>query len=120
MREENNDVSVIDCFGSEQNDSATPTREFTLQRFSLTIASHADVMSLIALNAFTHVVTALGEVRTARAERRDRTSLWPLDEGNSSESNAVISGHMRELMTFAQRVAHTTVNVLITGESGTG
>jgi DNA-binding NtrC family response regulator len=33
---------------------------------------------------------------------------------------SIISGHMREVMEFARRVAKTTVTVLITGESGTG
>ncbi len=53
-------------------------------------------------------------------ERSDRASTWPKDDVTSLNTNAVIAGQMREQMAYAERVARTTVTVLITGESGTG
>ena len=53
-------------------------------------------------------------LRIAKAEHDERSTLWP-EEGPIEGNRSVISGHMRELMTYARRIAKTKVNVLITG-----
>src|SRR5439155_4640667 len=79
-----------------------------------------DVESAATLNAITILLATVHDLQRARAEREERLTLWPIDDVQTEDGRAVVSGHMREVMTFARRIATTTVSVLITGESGTG
>lgn len=66
------------------------------------------------------LVESARQLDRANAEREERLTLWPQEEETIDEGDGVILGQMRELMTFAKRVAKTNISVLITGESGTG
>ncbi|PYR54831.1 MAG: hypothetical protein DMF91_25835, partial [Acidobacteria bacterium] len=79
-----------------------------------------DVESAATLNAITILLATVHDRERARAEREERLTLWPIEDVQTDDGRAVVSGHMREVMTFARRIATTTVSVLITGESGTG
>jgi transcriptional regulator with PAS, ATPase and Fis domain len=79
-----------------------------------------DVESAATLNAITILLATVHDLERARAEREERLTLWPIEDVQTEDGRAVVSGHMREVMSFARRIATTTVSVLITGESGTG
>jgi DNA-binding NtrC family response regulator/tetratricopeptide (TPR) repeat protein len=79
-----------------------------------------DIESTATLNAVILLLATLHDLECARAEREERATLWPIDELPTGNNGAIASGHMREMMTFARKIANTNVMVLITGESGTG
>jgi transcriptional regulator with PAS, ATPase and Fis domain len=76
--------------------------------------------SAAVFNAARFLVESLREVEQARVDREERATLWPIEELPLTGERSVISGHLRELMMLARRIARTNVTVLITGESGTG
>ena len=108
---------------------AASTDEGTQRRLSIGLARdraidivvtpRPDIESLATLNAVALMLRAIHDLERARAEREERMSLWPPDE-DAVETGAVARGQMRDLMSYAKRVATTNVSVLITGESGTG
>jgi DNA-binding NtrC family response regulator len=79
-----------------------------------------DIESQATVNSVRLLLTTLQDLERARAEREERLSLWPADDDPAAPGAAVVSGHMRDLMANATRIAHMNVSVLITGESGTG
>jgi len=79
-----------------------------------------DIESIATINAVALLLSTVHEIERARAEREQRLTLWPIDDIPLEDGQAVVGGRMRELMTYAKRIATTNVGVLITGESGTG
>jgi transcriptional regulator with PAS, ATPase and Fis domain len=79
-----------------------------------------DIESIATVNAIALLLSTLRDLGRGLAEREQRLTLWPIEDTSLGDSQAVVNGHMRELMTFAKRVAITNVSVLLTGESGTG
>jgi DNA-binding NtrC family response regulator/tetratricopeptide (TPR) repeat protein len=79
-----------------------------------------DIESMATLNAVMLLLATVHDLERARAEREERLTLWPIEDVPTEGGQAVVSGQMRELMTFARRIATTNVSVLVTGESGTG
>jgi DNA-binding NtrC family response regulator len=63
--------------------------------------------------------TAL-ELERHRESERQRAALWPEHTAESATGIVSESDAMREALTIVNRVADTTVPVLITGETGTG
>jgi len=83
--------------------------------------SKPDIESVATLNAVTLLLSTIHDLECARAEREERLTLWPIEDVPlDGVGQAVVAGQMRELMSFARRIANTNVSVLITGESGTG
>ena len=80
----------------------------------------SDVESTATLNAITLLLNTLHDLERAHADREERATLWPIDDLPAENGDAVLTGHMRELVGLARRIGPTNVTVLITGESGTG
>jgi DNA-binding NtrC family response regulator len=80
----------------------------------------ADLESTAALNAIMLILSVTHELRQTEAERDRLRTLWPADEIQADEAQAVSTGRFADVMSFARRVAGTNVSVLVTGESGTG
>ncbi|MES1255535.1 MAG: sigma-54 dependent transcriptional regulator [Acidobacteriota bacterium] len=87
---------------------------------SLVLTPKDDLESIATVNAIGLIVATLRDLECARAEREERATLWPIDELPADGDGAVTVGHMREVITFAKKIAHANIGVLITGESGTG
>ena len=79
-----------------------------------------DAEAAACVNAAAILLSAVKELERGRAEREERLTLWPIDDATPEPGDAVVTGHLRDLMTVARRIARTSVSVLITGESGTG
>ena len=76
-----------------------------------------DIESQATVNSVRLLLATLQDLERARAEREERLSLWPADDDPAAPGHAVVSGHMRDLMANATRVAHMNVSVFITGGS---
>jgi hydrogenase-4 transcriptional activator len=79
-----------------------------------------DVESVATVNALALLLSSIHELERARLEREERATLWPAEELPLNGQRWVVTGNMREQMDLARRVASTNVNILITGQSGTG
>jgi len=90
------------------------------QKLEVSLVGRNDVESIATLNAVGSFIEGLNELNASRAERDRRKTLWPAEELAFDERNPVVTGHMREAMAYARRVARANITVLITGESGTG
>jgi DNA-binding NtrC family response regulator len=66
------------------------------------------------------LVSAIQHLESARAEREQRLTLWPIEDVDVLNDHAVVNGTMRDLMITIKRVATINIGVLLTGESGTG
>src|SRR4029079_10521980 len=84
------------------------------------VAPLPDIESQATLNAVTILLGTVHDLERAQAEREERLTLWPIDEPSFEGDDSVIAGRMREMMSFARKIARTNVTVLLTGESGTG
>jgi transcriptional regulator with PAS, ATPase and Fis domain len=110
-------------FGTIEPDAKTRTLTLGTARnrtVEVRIAPLTDIESQATVNAVTILLGTIHDLERAQAEREERLTLWPIDELPYEGDDSVIAGRMRELMSFARKVARTNVTVLLTGESGTG
>jgi DNA-binding NtrC family response regulator len=123
-RAEDGASKVLASFGTIGDLSTTRTLALGSSRsrsIEVLVAPLADLESLATLNALSLLLGTIRDLERAHVEREERLTLWPLDEPPAEgHDDAVVTGTMKELMSFVRKVASTTVSVLLTGESGTG
>ncbi len=123
-RADDGSVETLTSYGPNKgSDSSERVFEVGVARNrTIAVIAHprSDVESIATLNAVALLLGTIRDLERANAEREERLTLWPLEDDPIENENAILKGHMRELMTFARRVAKTNIGVLLTGESGTG
>ncbi|HEY7287365.1 MAG TPA: sigma 54-interacting transcriptional regulator [Vicinamibacterales bacterium] len=72
------------------------------------------------VNIATELVSRTKELQSAREDGRERASIWPTEPNSPSIDGVILTGQMRDVISYAQRIARSPINVLIIGESGTG
>jgi DNA-binding NtrC family response regulator len=126
LRNDDGDEHVFAAVQREDSvEVSLAEHRFTLGRegdrsIELVLRPRAEVHACATVSAITRVLAVVAELDRARTDREERATIWPADDDLQIDGHAIISGHMRETMVLAQKVARTTVNVLITGDSGTG
>jgi hydrogenase-4 transcriptional activator len=89
-------------------------------RVEIAVLAKTDIESIATLNAISLILNSIHDLERARAEREERATLWPVDQLADDNGDAIVTGHMREVIELARKIGPTNVSVLITGESGTG
>ncbi|MEQ1871871.1 MAG: sigma-54 dependent transcriptional regulator, partial [Vicinamibacterales bacterium] len=121
-REESGRETVLAAVGSPV--AGPGIRAFTIgtarqRTIELRLQPLPDLEAQATVNSLALLLSTVGELEVARAEREQRLTLWPIDHLPSLD-DSVILGEMATLMASARRIAAANVVVLITGESGTG
>jgi len=104
---------------------ARPPRRIDLgtwqeREYSISVATPAEVGRLVTLLALERLVVAARFQHKARTEERERVALWPIDPNPEAEDVIFCSNEMTTLVATARKAAGLTINVLVTGETGTG
>ncbi|HMF29282.1 MAG TPA: sigma-54 factor interaction domain-containing protein, partial [Candidatus Cybelea sp.] len=90
------------------------------ERIQLTLEVRADIASFATVNSAKALITAVRDLRAARAAAERAAAVWPAEADADADLNAVIVGHMDEQVSVIRKVARTNVLVLLLGASGTG
>ena len=123
-RSKDGTVEILAAFGESP---ASPEPPMTIaigtardRSIELCVHTRPDIESTATMNSMLLLFGTIRSLERAQAEREEQLALWPIDEVAMDGDKAVVGGCLRELLTFARKVAPTNVSVLITGESGTG
>jgi DNA-binding NtrC family response regulator/tetratricopeptide (TPR) repeat protein len=87
---------------------------------AITVSGAESIEEISLLKSLSDLVQ-IAVVRTADTDREDEDlTLWPRSSSPSADDTVFRSPRMIELVRIAERLAATTLPVLITGETGTG
>ena len=90
------------------------------RRATITIRGAESIEEISLVKSVTDLVQ-MAVARTSDTEREDEDlTLWPRAAVHGAEDTIFRSPRMIELVRIAERLAETTIPVLITGETGTG
>ena len=118
--------SWFGCAWTQARDlAAHPPRRIDLgswqeRDFIIAVTLPAEVSRLVTLMALERLVAAARFQHKARTDERERVALWPIERYEDAEDVVFCSSEMTTLLASARKVAPATINVLVTGETGTG
>jgi DNA-binding NtrC family response regulator/tetratricopeptide (TPR) repeat protein len=122
-------AAVLAWFGGSWSQAraliARPPRLIALgawqdREYRIAVAIPAEVGRLVTLLALERLVAVGRFAHKARNEERERVALWPIEPSQDVEDVIFCSSEMTTLVASARKVAATSINVLVTGETGTG
>jgi DNA-binding NtrC family response regulator len=119
-------VSWFGCSWTEARDLAAhaPRRvdlgSWQGRDYAVAVAVPAEVGRLVTLLALERLVAVARFQHRARNEERERVALWPIERYAEADDVVFCSSEMTTLVAIARKVAAANINVLVTGETGTG
>ncbi len=120
---------ILSWFGVAWSDAsalvARPPRRIELggwqgRDYAIAVVVPPDVGRLVPLLALERLAGASRFQQKARLEERERVALWPIGPDSAADDVIACSSEMLSVVARARQVAGMTINVLITGETGTG
>ncbi len=105
--------------------AAHPPRRIDLgpwqgREYGIAVTVPGEVGRLVTLVALERLVAVARFQHTAKNEERERVALWPIERYEDAEDVVFCSTEMTTLVATARKVAAANINVLVTGETGTG
>jgi DNA-binding NtrC family response regulator len=88
--------------------------------YAIAVTVPTEVGRLVTLVALERLIAAARFQHKARNEERERVALWPIERFEDAEDVVFCSSEMTTLVATARKVAAANINVLVTGETGTG
>jgi DNA-binding NtrC family response regulator len=88
--------------------------------FEIATLVNEGIPALVIFQSIRRLISAAIELAAARRERRERAALWPASEAQADQHGIFVSEKTVDILTTARKIAGANVNVLITGETGTG
>jgi transcriptional regulator with GAF, ATPase, and Fis domain/tetratricopeptide (TPR) repeat protein len=90
------------------------------RQFKLSFLPKSDAASILATSTFRRIVERILAIQHSNPELAEAESLWAATECLSNQEVVFAAESMMDILKTINKVARTNLNVLITGETGTG